>query len=402
VRRHERARSPIVPFLILLAGGCGHAHAAGPPVEVEPAPAVAAADEEAESPVLVSESAHDAPRPARAVGGQAHAPSQAAGDEPVAPAANSQKLIVSGSVTVRTVDVSALVHLVREHTAAAGGTVVSEQVQGNAEEGSAHMSLRLPPDGAAPFIDWLGSQATLESRALQATDVSRTFFDQALAIKNLQITMGRLQELAARPNTELKDVLEVERELTRVRGEIERLEGEHRLLGDRIARATLSVAIYPRRGAHPPDIHVEPELKFELVPHATVLHFLDDRSRAQTRGGGGVSLMFSRAFTLDFTALPRHDGDARSYLFSASVAGYSDFLGGGRRRYLNPYLGLRVGGGLINDHGTFSLGGEVGVELLHTKLFLIDLTGRVLGFIYGSGVPNDVVLEGVAGVGVPF
>jgi hypothetical protein len=84
------------------------------------------------------------------------------------------------------------------------------------------------------------------------------------------------------------------------------------------------------------------------------------------------------------------------------MAGYSDFLGGGRRRYLNPYLGLRVGGGLVNDHGTFSFGGEVGVELVRSKLFLVDVTGRALGFIYGSGVPNDVVLEGVAAVGVPF
>lgn len=54
--------------------------------------------------------------------------------------------------------------------------------------------------------------------------------------------------------------------------------------------------------------------------------------------------MFSRSFSLDVTVLPRHDADARSDLFSASFAGYSDFLGGGRRRFLNPYLGLRLGG----------------------------------------------------------
>jgi hypothetical protein len=347
-----------------------------------------------------AERAEAAPRMAMAGIAATRLPAAQAADEPAT--ASNQQLIVSGNVTVRTVDVAGMVRLVRDHAISVGGLIVSEHVTGNAEEGNAQMSLRLPPDAAEPFIDWLSAQATLESRTLQATDVSRTYTDQALAIKNLQITMGRLQELAARPNTDLKDILEVERELTRVRGEIERLEGEHRMLGDRIARATLSVSILPKRGAHSPDIHVEPELKFEVVPHLTVFHFLDDRSRAQTRGGGGVSLMFSRAFTLDFTALPEHAGDARSFLFSASVAAYSDFLGGGRRRYLNPYLGLRVGGGEINDHGTFSFGGEVGVELLRYKMFLVDVTGRLLGFIYGSGTPNDVVLEGVAGVGVPF
>lgn len=362
---------------------------------------VALADEEVESSVAVAESAPASPSSAAPrVAGQAVARSPQITGE--AASTGNQKLIVSGSVTVRTPDVAALVRVVRDHTVAVGGMIVSDVVVGNAEEGNAQLQLRLPPDVAEPFIDWLGGQATLEMRSLQSTDVSRSYFDQALAIKNLQITMGRLQELASRPGTALKDVLEVERELTRVRGEIERLEGQHRLMGDQIARATLNVTISPRRGAHPPDIHVEPEMKFELVPHLNVLHFLDAGARAQTRGGGGVTLMFSRAFALDFTALPEHDGDARSFLFSASVAGYSDFLGGGRRRFLNPYLGLRVGGGTVNDHGTFLFGGEAGVEVVRTKLFLFDLTGRVLGFIYGSGVPNDVVLEGVAGVGVPF
>ena len=250
------------------------------------------------------------------------------------------------------------------------------------------------------FADWLGQRATLVSRRLQAADVSRQFVDQEVAIKNLQITIDRLRELAQRPNGALNDVLAVERELTRVRGELEAIEGEHRVLQDQVARATLTVRIFPTRAAlsSAAPVTAEPELKFELMPHATVLHFLDDRAgRGQTRGGGGVSLMFARAFTLDFTFLPQHQADARSYLFGLSVAGYSDFLGGGRRRFLNPYLGLRMGAGSLDDHGAFLFGGEVGVELVRYKLFLIDLTGRALGVIHGQNVPNDVALEGVLG-----
>ena len=112
--------------------------------------------------------------------------------------------------------------------------------------------------------------------------------------------------------------------------------------------------------------------------------------------------MFARAFTVDFTMLPKHAAEARSYLFSVSMSGYSDFLGAGRRRSLNPYLGLRVGGGSLDDSGTFLFGGEVGLELVRYKLFLLDATGRVLGLIHGEGVPNDVALEGAIGVGVPF
>jgi hypothetical protein len=372
----------VAALLTVCAAGCGH-------------PAVAAPGGIDYAPTHRG--------PAALLAAETDAP--ASRSEPVAVAApptRSEQIIVSGTVSVRTVDVAALVRVVRAHALEEGGSVVAETVQGNAEEGHATMRLRLPPAKTVAFADWLATQATMESRNLQEADVTRQFLDQELALKNLQITMGRLQELAGRQNAKLSEVLEVERELTRVRGEIERLQGEHRALADEIARSTLTVNILPKRGVHPPDVHVEPELKFELAPHATVLHFADPGMRNQTRAGGGVTLMFSRAFSLDATVLPARGADARSYLFNASFAGYSDFLGGGRRRFLNPYLGLRVGGGWMNDHGLFSAGAEAGVELVRYKLFLIDLTGRVLGFVYSKDVSNDLVLEGVLGVGVPF
>ncbi|HXU64170.1 MAG TPA: DUF4349 domain-containing protein [Polyangia bacterium] len=388
-------------LLIVLTAGCGHSAAAAP---ANPGrPFAGGVEDEGVASFAAEErmATAEAPPPARADAPAIVRVPRAAASAP-SPETPGDQMIVSGTVSVRTDDVGALVRSVRAHVADAGGTVVGETVDGNADEGRATMRLRLPPAATFAFADWLATQATLESRNLEASDVSRQYLDQALALKNLQITMGRLQELAGRSDAKLNEVLEVERELTRVRGEIERLEGEHRALADRIARATLTVNILPRRGTHPVVAHDEPELKFELAPHLTLLHFVDEGARHQNRVGGGVTLIFARAFALDATVLPRRDADARSYLFSASFAGYSDFLGGGRRRFGNPYLGLRLGTGWVNDHGLFSAGAEAGVELVRTKLFLVDLTGRVLGFVYGKGVPNDLVLEGVLAAGVPF
>jgi hypothetical protein len=320
----------------------------------------------------------------------------------VAGPAPTERVVVNGSVAVRTVDVAAMVLEVRAHASEVGGVVVGESLLGNAEEGRATMRLRLPPAQAVPFADWLATRATLESRSLSSEDVSRRYVDQELAIKNLQITMARLQDLARRPDAPLKDVLEAERELTRVRGELERIEGEHRLLDDQIARATLVVEILARRGAHPPPVHVEPELKFELVPRFVLTHFLDARGRDATRYGGGVTLMFARSFSLDFTALPRDGAEARSFLADAVIAGYSDYLGAGRRRVLNPFLGVRVGGGVLEGFGTFDFGADAGVELLHYRHFIVEVTGRAQWFIYHADKPYDLTLSGTAGLGVPF
>ena len=148
------------------------------------------------------------------------------------------------------------------------------------------MVLRLPPAAMTAFVDWLGARATIETRHVEENDVSRQYFDRDVAIRNLEVTLERLRELARQPDAELSDVMQVERELTRVRGELEQLRGEQRVLADRVARATLAIAL-----SMTPGLHAEPALKFELVPHLTHLHLVDAGPRAADRIGGGVTLM---------------------------------------------------------------------------------------------------------------
>ncbi|HEY4394349.1 MAG TPA: DUF4349 domain-containing protein [Polyangia bacterium] len=310
-----------------------------------------------------------------------------------------EKVIVSGQVSISTDDVAGMAAAVRAEALSLGGEIAGDNFNGDPTNANASVELRLPPEQVSPFIDWLASRATLEARRLSTQDVSRQVFDQALAIHNLEITMARLQELAKKPDAALKDVLDVEREMTRVRGDLERLRGEQRGLEDKIARATLAVNIYLRHG-----VHAEPEVKFELVPQLVLWHFVDSGVRAQDRAGGGLSVMFSRWFSLDLHILPRHQADPRSFLLTAAVQTYSDLLGGGRRRYGNPYLGLRLGGGTINDYGTFAYGADVGVEIVHVRQFLVQVEGRTLGLHYNHSFEphGDIALEATIGVGVPF
>jgi hypothetical protein len=324
------------------------------------------------------------------------------------PTSADEKLVVNGSVSLVAEDVPRVTRDLRAQAAARRGSLVSEVISG-AEQGiQAAVRVRLPPPEVTPFLDWLATQGRIESRRLEATDVSREYFDQALAIKNLELTMGRLQQLVSRPGAELKEVLEIERELTRVRGELERLKGQHRFLQDQVARATLSISITTRAGAIVP-LPPLPEQKFVLVASGSLLWFVDESDREQLRPGGGVSVMFSRVFALHMDIFPGRAGNARSFLFSAAGATYSDFLGGGRRRFFNPYLGLRLAAGAINDRSAFGAGAEVGVELYRHRLFLVDLSGRVLGLWYDKedteppgARASDIAIQGVLGIGAPF
>jgi Domain of unknown function (DUF4349) len=320
-------------------------------------------------------------------------PGAAAGD-------TQPKLVVTGAIELSTDDVPALAAAIRAEARRRGVIIVSDRESGAKYGISAQIQVRIVPEDVASFIDWLGTKGAVESSNLAASDVSREYFDQELRLRTLRFTLDRLEKiLADRANVSLADVLSVEREMTRVRGEIEQLEGEHRYLADRVQRATLDVHVT----AHGQIVAGAPEQKFILVARGTVLRFVDDGFRNRRRSGVGVGLMFGRRFDLGLDVFPARDLDDRSILFSMGGALYSDFLGGGRRRFGNPYLGFRLGAGSINNRSTLAYGAEVGVEVVRLKYLLVDLGVRAMGFYYNKD-PNgsDITFQGVLGVGVPF
>ncbi|MFL5305880.1 MAG: DUF4349 domain-containing protein, partial [Polyangia bacterium] len=255
-------RAPAVRHVLLTAfaaaaAGCGHAHASSGGIDYQPeggmVSEMATADEEAPAADAAAELQKTAPSRRMALAADTPEPhrggAQARALTTGPTAGTDEKLVIDGSLTLRSQDVDHVTRALRTHAAEVGATVVGDAVSVTADGEQAVLRLRLPPNQAVAFADWLGQQATLVSRRLQTADVSRHFVDQEVAIKNLQITIDRLRDLAQRPNAALNDVLAVERELTRVRGELEAIEGEHRLLQDQVARATLTVTILPTRAA---------------------------------------------------------------------------------------------------------------------------------------------------------
>jgi hypothetical protein len=79
-------------------------------------------------------------------------------------------------------------------------------------------------------------------KQVTAEDVTEEFVDSQATLRNLQQTESRLLAHLNRTGR-LADTLLVEKELTRVRGEIERLEGRLRFLSHRVLFSTLTVTI---------------------------------------------------------------------------------------------------------------------------------------------------------------
>ncbi len=81
-------------------------------------------------------------------------------------------------------------------------------------------------------------------RSVEAVDVTEEHVDLEIRIKNARAMQTRLKELLAKAN--VKEALEIEKEMHRVTGELELLEGKLKVLRDKIAYSTVAVSFEER------------------------------------------------------------------------------------------------------------------------------------------------------------
>ncbi len=310
-----------------------------------------------------------------------------------------EQLVIEGSLIVEVGEVGDLVPALRAQVEAGGGRVITEEVTGGETSWRASLKLRLPPAQVDAVVAWLAKRGDILDKRINATDVSRTLFDQELALTNLQATSDRLQRLLDQGGLAMADILAIEKELTRIRGEIEGIKGSKRFLEDRVALATLDVSLRRRDGA----VTIA-KAKFYPGARASTLVLFQPAGRARTRVGAGIVLhtvMRTASLELDlFEAEPAAaGGEARAaVLATVGFATYSDFLGRGERRFLNPFLGMRLGYGYL-DRSRFVIQAEAGLELFKHRHFVIEASARGTGLIAKD---SDGALELGAGAVVSF
>ena len=140
-----------------------------------------------------------------------------------------------------------------------GGYVANTMIQtGKGELRSAHLELRVP---AARFDDAVNAVRPLgkvESFNVGTQDVGEEYVDVAARMANAERLEQRLVTLLATRTGKLEDVLAVERELARVREEIERYEGRLRYLRTQTSFSTLGINIHEPRPVLEPRVGPSP------------------------------------------------------------------------------------------------------------------------------------------------
>lgn len=169
---------------------------------------------------------------------------EGAADAEVAVDLSSLKLIRNGSMQIEVEDVDVAARNLRDIATKHGGyTSESSSEQRDASQRQASVTILVPSVNFDALVQDVRTIGDVGREALSTQDVTKAYADLETRIAVKKQTETRLLEIMASRTGSMSDVLQVERELGRLTGEIEDLLGQKRYFDQKIATSTLTIQL---------------------------------------------------------------------------------------------------------------------------------------------------------------
>lgn len=157
-------------------------------------------------------------------------------------------VIRTGQATIEVDSLEPALDLVRRLAGHVGGAIANTVVRtGQGQLRTASLELKIPAGHFDEAVSGLSPIGKVEVVTIDAQDVGEEFVDVTARMSNARRLEQRLIGILASRTAKLKDVLEVEQALARVREEIERYEGRIRYLRAHTAVSTLTITLHEPR-----------------------------------------------------------------------------------------------------------------------------------------------------------
>lgn len=113
----------------------------------------------------------------------------------------------------------------------------------NIQNRSAHIVMRVPKQNFDQFISIAGSLGNVTSKSITGEDITSKYFDTEAHLKSLTVQEERLLSLLQKSD-DIKSIIELEKQLTDVRYQIETLTGNLKKYDNMIDYSTITMDIY--------------------------------------------------------------------------------------------------------------------------------------------------------------
>jgi hypothetical protein len=163
-----------------------------------------------------------------------------------------KKIIQNFELNLRVKDIDVAGKQLAEMVKSADGYIShSEKSGGSGSPRSGSWVCRIPDTKSSAVATELAGLGEVIQQSMSANDVSEEFYDVEARLKNKRIEEERLVRHLRDSTGKLLDILAVERELSRVRSEIEQTQGRLNYLSNQTSLATIRVLLEEFVGQRP-------------------------------------------------------------------------------------------------------------------------------------------------------
>ncbi|RXT04110.1 DUF4349 domain-containing protein [Ammoniphilus sp. CFH 90114] len=202
-------------------------------------------------------------------------------------ASYQRKIIKTAEMRQKVTELEPALKLVQQLIDRSGGYIQSSSIEQYREnEREAFFTLRVPQENYLSIVEQLQAIGKSVNISQKGDDVTEQFYDNEARIQNLTLQEEAVQKLLAKAD-KMEDIIKIQQELFRIRGEIEALQGKNRYLDHMANLSTIQLSIQEVKEAE----------------------YVEDKPWTQARAGfvqslGGVGEFFTQSVVLLVTYLP--------------------------------------------------------------------------------------------------
>lgn len=160
------------------------------------------------------------------------------------PALANRKLIRNASVDLEIVNFDQAVQKITAFASEEKGyvaTTSSEKQENGKLQGE--VVVKVLPENLDRFLQKIRGLGELKNQTLGTEDITKNYFDTESRLKNARVMEQRLIDMLKKKSDDINDLLQVEKELGRVREEIEKMQGDLKFWDSQVQFATVTISL---------------------------------------------------------------------------------------------------------------------------------------------------------------
>ena len=103
--------------------------------------------------------------------------------------------------------------------------------------------VKVLPENLDRFLQKIRGLGELKNQTLGTEDITKNYFDTEARLKNARVMEQRLIDMLKKKSDDINDLLQVEKELGRVREEIEKMQGDLKFWDSQVQFATVTISL---------------------------------------------------------------------------------------------------------------------------------------------------------------